>query len=502
MDIKDTVHLPKTSFPMRASLGDNEPKQIAAWQDEKLYEKLLAHNAQGPKFVFHDGPPYANGSIHQGHFLNKILKDLVVKFHLMSGHLTDFVPGWDCHGLPIERQVDKQLGAKKRELSPGAFRRACRKYAEEQIDVQRREFMRLGVFARWLDPYTTMAFRYEGQIVRELAKFARAGALYRRKRPVHWCFSDVTALAEAEVEYADKTSPSIYVRFPLVGEHNGWGLAIWTTTPWTIPANLAITANPDLQYVAYALPDRGVAVVAKDLLHAFLRDCAPDELAQPSEAAGDDLVAEAKKLGATLRHPERVLRTLQGSELSGWKYRHPLIARESPVVLGAHATAETGTGLVHTAPGHGEDDFHMGLQYGLPIFAPVDGHGRFTDEVAIDGLSGVKVFDANPKIVELLAAGGALLNKGGKAFEIRHSYPHCWRCKNPVIFRATDQWWIGLDKELDLPGRGRTTIRKAALVAIDEIEAHHGFIPAWGKERINSVGLDVIDVSLVAPPPR
>ena len=486
MDFKDTVHLPKTSFPMRASLGDNEPKQVAAWQDEKLYEKLLAQNAQAPKFVFHDGPPYANGSIHQGHFLNKILKDLVVKFHLMSGHLTDFVPGWDCHGLPIERQVDKLLGAKKREMTAGQIRRACRKYAEEQIEVQRREFMRLGVFARWFDPYLTMAFKYEGQIVRQLAQFARIGALYRRKRPVHWCFNDVTALAEAEVEYADKQSPSIYVRFPLV-DHDGWGLAIWTTTPWTIPANLAITANPELQYVAYALPKQGVTIVARDRLHSFLRECAPEELNEPDAVSGDDLVAEARKSGRTLKHPARIVKTLQGSELAGWKYRHPLLDRESPVVLGAHATAETGTGLVHTAPGHGEDDFHMGIQYGLPIFAPVDGQGRFTSEVGIEGLAGLKVFEANPKIVELLAGASALLNPTGKAFEIRHSYPHCWRCKNPVIFRATDQWWIGLDKELELSGRGRTTIRKAVLSAVDEIGSRHGFIPAWGKERIRGM---------------
>jgi len=473
MDIKDTVHLPKTSFPMRAALSENEPKQVQAWQDEKLYERLLEKNASAQKFVFHDGPPYANGSIHQGHFLNKILKDLVVKYHLMSGHLTDFVPGWDCHGLPIERQVDKQLGAKKRELTPGQFRRACRKYAEEQIEVQRREFMRLGVFGRWFEPYTTMAYRYEGQIVRELAKFAKAGALYRRKRPVHWCFHDVTALAEAEVEYADKTSPSIYVRFALVNQP-GWGLAVWTTTPWTIPANLAVTANPDLQYVAYQLPNHGVTVVAKDLLHAFLRETAPAEL-------------EKTECGDKLKHPERVIKTMQGTELNGWKYRHPLVARESPVALGAPATAETGTGLVHTAPGHGEDDFHMGVEYGLPIWAPVDGYGKFTSDVGIEGLAGVKVFDANPKIVEMLARAGALLNHGGKAFEIRHSYPHCWRCKNPVIFRATDQWWLGLDLEIELPGRGRTTIRKACLAEIDEIDQRGGFIPGWGRERIRGM---------------
>jgi isoleucyl-tRNA synthetase len=488
MDPKNTVHLPKTGFPMRAALSEREPAQVKAWEEQKVYQQLLAKNAQSEKFVFHDGPPYANGAIHQGHFLNKILKDLVVKYHLLAGHLTDFVPGWDCHGLPIERQVDKQLGAKKRELSVAQFRRACRKYAEEQIELQRRDFKRLGIFARWDHPYETMDFRYEADIVRELARIVRLGALYRRKRPVHWCFHDVTALAEAEVEYADKTSPSIYVRFPVVsGGPDGFGLAIWTTTPWTIPANLAITANPDLEYVAYDLPGRGPTVVAKDLLHAFLADCAPDELRQPSEARGEDLLSAARATGATLEHPERVIRSMQGSELSGWKYRHPLVARDGVVVLGAHATADAGTGLVHTAPGHGEDDFHMGVQYGLPIWAPVDGHGRFTSEVAIEGLEGVKVFDANPRVVEMLHAAGALLNHGGKAAQIRHSYPHCWRCKNPVIFRATDQWWIGLDLEVELPHRGRTTIRRAALQSIEEIDAQGGWIPSWGKERIKSM---------------
>jgi isoleucyl-tRNA synthetase len=482
MDYRNTVHLPKTDFPMRASLGEREPVQVEAWQQEKVYQKLLAKNADAPRFVFHDGPPYANGSIHQGHFLNKILKDLVVKYRLLSGRLADFVPGWDCHGLPIERQVDKQLGAKKREMTASQIRRACRKYAEEQIDVQRREFQRLGIFARWDDPYLTMAYRYEGQIVRELAQFARRGALYRRKRPVHWCPFDVTALAEAEVEYAEKTSPSIYVSFPVLrgAPADGWHLAIWTTTPWTIPANLAITANPDLEYVAYDLPGRGVQVVAKDLLHSFLRDCAPGELRKGE--GGDDLLSAARATGETLRHPERIVRSLQGSELKGWRYRHPLLDREGPVVLGPHATAEAGTGLVHTAPGHGEDDFRMGVEYGLPIFAPVDDHGRFTSEVGIEGLQGLKVLEANHKIIEKLANAGALLNE--RPLHIRHSYPHCWRCKNPVIFRATDQWWIGLDLEIELPGRGRTTIRKAALAAIEEIDSRGGWIPGWGKERI------------------
>ena len=482
MELKDTVNLPKTDFPMRASLAEREPLQLAAWKTAGLYEALLEKNAGGKPFILHDGPPYANGSLHQGHFLNKILKDLVVKHQLMSGRLADFVPGWDCHGLPIERMVDKQLGAKKREMTLGQIRRACRAYAQTQVEVQSTEFQRLGVFGRWDEPYLTMAFRYEAQIVRELAKLARSGALYRRKRPVHWCFADLTALAEAEVEYADKTSPSIYVAFPVVqgAPEAGYSLAIWTTTPWTIPANLAVTANPKLEYVAYDLPGRGKTIVAKDLLHAFLREIAPGELRA-------ELAGEPGTGAPALLHPERVARSFLGSELAGWQYQHPLLPRTSPVVLGEHATAETGTGLVHTAPGHGEDDYRMGLQYGLQILTPVDSAGRLTEEAGLPALTGKKVFDANPLIVELLASAGALLNPSGKALYIRHSYPHCWRCKNPVIFRATDQWWIGIDLELDLPGRGKTTIRKAALAEIDEIDSRGGFIPAWGAARIRGM---------------
>jgi isoleucyl-tRNA synthetase len=479
MDIKDTLNLPKTAFPMRAALAEREPVQLKAWQAAQTYEAVLARNAQGEKFILHDGPPYANGSIHQGHFLDKILKDMVVKFQNQAGRLSDYVPGWDCHGLPIELQVDKLLGSKKRELTPGQFRRACRKYAEEQVEVQKREFQRLGVFARWDVPYLTMAFAYEAQIVRELAEFVRRGALYRRKRPVHWCPRDCTALAEAEVEYADKTSPSIYVSFPaldaaglakaapaLAGRK--LGIAAWTTTPWTIPANFAIVANPEIEYVVYDLPGRHAVVVAKDLLGPFLRAVAPEELG----------------------HPERVLAHFTGKDLDGVTYRHPLLPdRIGRVVMGAHATTEAGTGLVHTAPGHGEDDFNVGTRYGLPIFSPVDGQGRFTSEVGIEGLTGVKVFDANERIIQLLDFAHALLNPGGKALPYHHSYPHCWRCKQPVIFRATDQWWLGLDLPMALQGPGgpKTTLRKAALEAIDEIAARDGFIPAWGKERIRGM---------------
>ena len=496
MDLRDTVNLPKTDFPMRASLAEREPIQVAAWTEAKLHEQMIAaaHARSAPRYTLHDGPPYANGSLHAGHFLNKILKDIVVKYQSLAGRESAYVPGWDCHGLPIELQVDKQLGAKKRELTPGQFRRACRKYAEEQVDIQRREFQRLGVLGRWNDPYLTMSFDYEAQTVRELAKIARAGALYRRKRPVHWCFRDGTALAEAEVEYAEKASPSIYVRFAATSlgelpeslQGKPLALAIWTTTPWTIPANLAIVANPEIDYVAYQL-ESGATVVARDLLVPFLQAVAPGELVQPG--SGDPETLRGAALGAArtplLAHHERVLAHFKGAELAGVRYRHPLLDRESPVLLGEHATTEAGTGLVHTAPGHGEDDYRTGLKYGLEIFTPVDGYGKFTEEAGL-GLKGKKVFDANPEIAELLHAAGALLNAGGKAFEIRHSYPHCWRCKQPVIFRATDQWWIGLDFEMDLNGQ-RTTIRKAALEAIDRIDHTGGWIPAWGKERIRGM---------------
>src|SRR5438093_1130912 len=362
MDLKDTVNLPRTAFPMRAQLAEREPAQVKAWLEGKVYEQILRRNAGHERFVFHDGPPYANGSIHLGHFLNKILKDIVVKHASMSGKLSDFVPGWDCHGLPIELQVDKQLGAKKQHMSASEFRRACRKFAEEQVEVQRREFQRLGVLARWDDPYLTMQYSYEAEIVRQLAASA------------------------------------------------------------------------------------------------------PQELEQ-----------------GRMKDARKVLAHFSGEDLEGVTYHHPLIERVGRVVLGAHATTETGTGLVHTAPGHGEDDFQMGVKYGLPIWAPVDDRGRFTADAGL-GLTGKGVFDANPEIIEKLREAGALLNAGGVAFEIRHSYPHCWRCKQPVIFRATDQWWMGMDVDI-----GGTTTRKAALEAIDRIAAGGRWIPAWGKERIRGM---------------
>jgi len=346
MDLKNTVNLPKTTFPMRAALSEREPVQVRAWLEAKVYEKLIEQNEGGERFILHDGPPYANGSLHLGHFLNKILKDMVVKAQLMSGRLSEYVPGWDCHGLPIELQVDKQLGPKKRQMTASDFRRACRKFAEEQVVLQREGFQRLGVFGRWDKPYLTMSYDYEAQTVRELASIVRKGALYRRKRPVHWCIRDVTALAEAEVEYQEKTSPSIYVGFRVVKgapEGEPWFLAIWTTTPWTIPANLAVAINPELEYVAYLVPGRGRFVVAKALLHAFLGATFPDELRAPQKG-GDDLLSAARATGATLAHPDRV-RDVDPEELRTFEYRHPLADRTGIVVFGEHATAETGTGL-------------------------------------------------------------------------------------------------------------------------------------------------------------
>ena len=341
MELKDTVHLPKTAFPMRAALNEREPVQLQQWSDSALYAALLAKNASSPKYVMHDGPPYANGAIHLGHCLNKVLKDMVVKFQAMDGRLADFVPGWDCHGLPIELMVDKKLGLKKREMTAGQFRKECRAYANEQLDNQRREFQRLGIFAKWDQPYTTMSFAYEAQTVRELAHFARRGALYRRKRPVHWCSKDQTALAEAEVEYEEKTSPSIYVAFEVVDGTPMYAampelrgkrvrLAIWTTTPWTIPANLAIAANPEIIYAAYDLGAQGIVLVAKELLLSFLAACAPQEL-----ASGEG--ADIGKAAPGLADPKKLLGHMIGKELDGVIYRHPLITTRTSPVFSAHS---------------------------------------------------------------------------------------------------------------------------------------------------------------------
>jgi isoleucyl-tRNA synthetase len=486
VDYKDTIQLPKTDFPMKANLAQREPEILREWEAQGIYEKVLARNAARPgakKFVLHDGPPYANGDIHIGHALNKILKDLVVKYRNQKGEVADYVPGWDCHGLPIELKVDKELGPKKRDMDRPAIIGACRAYAQKWIERQRQGFKRLGVFGRWDTPYATMAKGYEADTVRALARAAEKGFLFRGKKPVYWCVNDRTALAEAEVEYEEHVSPSIHVAFDLAAPLPDPRLAgrrarlvVWTTTPWTLPANLAVAAHPDLTYVAYELGG-DVLVVAKDLLAAFLAECFPGELVSKDVPVPHSPSAHEAATGgggtvavAHLAHPERVLAYFEGRQLEGLSYQHPFMGRVSPVILGEHVTLDAGTGLVHTAPGHGAEDYQVGMKYGLEVLNPVDGAGVFTD--AAGPYAGQKIFEANARIVADLKASGHLLSD--PAATLRHSYPHCWRCHRPVVFRATDQWFLSLDNQ---------GMRQRALAEIDRVR----WIPRWGRDRIHNM---------------
>jgi len=444
-DLKSTVNLPRTPFSMKADLPRREPALIEWWERIGLYGKIRQARRGAPSYVLHDGPPYANGRIHLGQALNKILKDLVIRSRTMMGFDSPYVPGWDCHGLPIELQVDRDLGAKKKTMGPLDIRKACREYAEKYIDLQRDDFRRLLIFGEWSRPYLTIDPSYEGTIVRELAGFHRQGLVYKGKKPVHWCTSCRTALAEAEVEYEETESPSITVRFPvdlgrvrpdLAGARAS--VPIWTTTPWTLPANLAISLKPGARY-ALLRASGEVFVVAEPLIAAF-------------------------KAAASLGGAE-VLDVVRAETLEGLRTSHPFIERESPLVLSDHVTLDTGTGCVHTAPGHGHEDFAVGARYGLPAYTPVDEAGRFTAEVP--EFQGMTVWDANAPIVERLRRLDRLLAQAS----VRHQYPHCWRCKSPVIFRATLQWFISMDKG-DLRRRG--------------VEAVHAvrWIPAYGEERM------------------
>jgi isoleucyl-tRNA synthetase len=481
VDYKETISLPRTDFPMKANLPQREPEILRQWEEQAVFQRLVAQNAGrgAKKFVLHDGPPYANGDIHIGHALNKVLKDLIVKYRNLKGEVADYIPGWDCHGLPIELKVDKELGPKKRNMDRPAIIEACRKYAQKWIERQRESFKRLGVFGRWETPYATMSRGYEGAIVRALARAAEKGFLYRGKKPVYWCTTDRTALAEAEVEYEDHTSPSIYVAFDLVDPLPEPSLAgrkarlvIWTTTPWTLPANLAVTVHPELTYVVYDL-DGQVVVVAKDLLGRFLADAAPDHLAAgraptPHSPQAHEAATGGAAVGSPhLAEPRRVLGYVEGKALEGLRYQHPFMPRQCPVILGTHVTLEAGTGLVHTAPGHGQEDYEVGLRYGLEVLNPVDGAGRFTAEAG--KYAGKDIFEANPQIVNDLHASKHLLSNPGA--KLKHSYPHCWRCHNPVVFRATDQWFLSLE---------HAGLRKKALAEIDRVR----WIPRWGRERI------------------
>jgi len=460
-DWKDTLNLPRTDFPMKANLQATEPQTLARWADMGLYERIREARAGRPKFVLHDGPPYANGQIHLGTALNKILKDFVVKSKTMAGFDSPYVPGYDCHGLPIELKVDRELGSRKRDMSVADFRRACRGYADRFIGVMTEEFQRLGIFGQWDRPYLTMEFRYQASIARALGRFVEQGLVFKGKKPVHWCIHCRTALAEAEVEYEDHTSPSIYVEFSVAPEGaadladripalagRDVSVLIWTTTPWTIPSNLAIAFHPEFDYAAYDVEGRAVIV---------------------AEALAPAVAAVA---GRTFSEP---LARMKGAELEHIRFQHPLYARPSVGVLGDYVTLETGTGAVHTAPGHGSEDFATGIRYGLDIYAPVGPGGHFLDSV--DLFAGQRVFEANPNVEEALKARSRLWHRS----EFQHSYPHCWRCHNPVIFLATSQWFIRMDGE---PVIGGKTLRQAGLDAVDRDVA---WVPAWGRERIHNM---------------
>jgi isoleucyl-tRNA synthetase len=446
MEYKDTLNLPQTDFAMKANLNQREPEMLAKWEQNGLYAKLEESGKDKPLYVLHDGPPYANGHIHIGHALNKTLKDIVLKVKRMEGFHAPYVPGWDCHGLPIELQVEKNLGSKKHQMSKLEMRRECRTYAAKFVDIQKEEFKRLGILGDWEKPYLTMNYEYEGLTAAELARFAHNGGLYRGRKPVHWCSSCVTALAEAEVEYADHTSPSIFVRFALQGDLSAEipvlagkqaYVVIWTTTPWTIPANLAVALHPEFDYVALET-EKGVLIVAEGLKDSFL--------------AAVDLTGT-------------VIATFKAGVLERKLCKHPFYDRDSIVLLGEHVTLEAGTGCVHTAPGHGQEDYELALKEGLQIYNPVDNHGKYLADVEFFG--GQQVFPANQSVIEKLIEVGALL----QTTKISHSYPHCWRCKKPIIFRATEQWFISM-KANDL--------RDKALKAIDQVQ----WIPKWGRERI------------------
>ncbi len=449
--------MPKTDFSMKANLSQMEPKMLARWDETGLYKRIREARKGRPTYILHDGPPYANGNIHLGHALNKILKDFIVKLKTMEGFDSPYVPGWDCHGLPIEFKVDSELGGKKAGMSAAEIRAACRKYAAKYVDLQRKDFIRLGVLGRWEDPYLTMSAEYEAVIAQAFVDFLDKGSVYKGLKPVNWCTFDRTALAEAEVEYENHSSASVYVRFKLTSDPAAidpalkgktvYGL-IWTTTPWTIPANLGICYNPRFPYVAVEVAG-DVYIVARELMNATAAACGWSD---------SSVIAE-----------------FDGAKLDGTMYRHPYIERASKGIVGDHVTLEQGTGAVHTAPGHGQEDYVIGLQNGLPVYCPVDGSGRFFQAEGAEGkvpeqLIGKTVWEGNPISIELMKAAGALLAEA----KIEHSYPHCWRCHKPTIFRATEQWFIGMDKN---------GLREKALEAIKTVK----WKPAWGEERISNM---------------
>ncbi len=466
MDYKATLNLPKTDFPMKANLPQREPEMLARWAQERLYERIQESRQGFPRYVLHDGPPYANGRIHIGHALNKILKDIIIKSKTMSGYQVPYVPGWDCHGLPIEHQVLKELGDKKRDLDSLAIRKLCKEYAEKYVAIQREEFQRLGVLGDWQQPYLTLHPSYEATILREFGRFVERGGVYKGLKPVLWCTQDQTALAEAEVEYENHTSPSVYVKFPLVSSPaflskrfgplsfpvkvKSVSVLIWTTTPWTLPANQAVCLHADIDYAFVQVGDE-LLIMAEKLVEAVAKACSLP-----------DYQVIAVKKGA------------DGFE--GLETQRPLTTGLSPILLGDFVTLEQGTGCVHIAPGHGMEDYLLVLAHNakatigerLEILAPVDNGGKFTS--AVPEFAGQHVFKANPKIVERLKENGRLLGQGS----LNHSYPHCWRCKQPVIFRATEQWFVSMETN---------ELRTEALAEIGRVQ----WVPPWGQDRIEGM---------------
>ncbi len=447
MEYDKTLNLPKTDFPMRGNLPAREPEILKFWEEINIYDKVQQQTEGRQKFVLHDGPPYANGDIHLGTALNKVLKDIIVKFYSMAGYDAPYVPGWDTHGLPIEQQAIKNLGLKREEVDPVEFRNSCAEYAMKFVAIQREQFKRLGVRGKWEDPYLTLTHEYEARQIKVFGEMAKKGFIYRGLKPVYWCSDCQTALAEAEVEYSDKKSESIYVKFPVI---NGKGIipeentffVIWTTTPWTIPANVAVSLHPDFDYLLVNT-EQGRFVLAKDLLDQFV-----------------------KIVGLT---QQEIIKEFKGSELERIVCRHPLFDRDSLVILGEHVTLEQGTGCVHTAPGHGMDDYEVGRRYGLPVISPVNNKGVFTEEGG--PFAGLTTDKANHAVIQALAEKGFLVYRD----QIKHQYPHCWRCRHPILYRATEQWFASIEG-----------FRAEALKAINSVK----WIPAWGESRIYNMVAD------------
>jgi isoleucyl-tRNA synthetase len=459
-ELKATLTLPETKFPMKANLPQNEPLRLKQWKDSGLYDQIREARKGSEKYILHYGPPYANGPIHLGHALQKCIKDFILKSKTMSGFDAPLIPGWDCHGLPIEIKVDEKLGRKKLEMPVLSVLRACREYAQKFIDLQRSQLVRLGVFARWDDPYLTMSKQYEARTLDAFYSFFEKGYVYKGLKPVYWCMHDRTALAEAEVEYEMHTSPSVYVRYPLTSDAGAIDPAlagkkvytiIWTTTPWTLPASLAVAFHPEFDYVALENTDGNIYIVAEALAAAVREAC---KLEGASEIA-----------------------KFKGSRLDRVTFQHPFLDRSILGVNADYVTADTGTGAVHTAPSHGVDDFNTGSRYGLDQTCNVDNEGRLRN--GLPEYDGLAVFEANPEIIKLLEARGALMGRN----DIYHSYPHCWRCHNPVIFRATEQWFIGLETPLKNADGTETTYRQRALDAIKRVT----WDPTWGEDRISNM---------------